>query len=145
MASNISPVLMSKEDDLERLRAQRSGVWRRAKAVHPYAGILTIKGQSLVFRGIDVRERKDFEKMIPLNKIAEISLGLVERSIGNHNGSFVVGEPKPLVIRYQQNGREETDYFITNFPGLSRRVDGNQYWYETLKAKMDYTRSGKKR
>ena len=146
MATKLSPALMSEEDDLERLRAQQFAVWRWIKVhisppppVHRYAGILTIKGQSLVFRGIDVRERKDFEKMIPLNKIAEVSLGLDERSKGNHNGSFVAGEPKSLVIRYRQNGREDTNYFITNFPGLSRRVDGNQYWYETLKAAINHT------
>ncbi len=145
MITKVSPALMSEEDDLQRLRVQQFAGWRWIKAhisppppVHRYAGLLTIKGQSLVFRGIDVRERKDFEKMIPLNKITEVSLGLDERSKGNHNGSFVGGEPKPLVIRYRQNDREETDYFITNFPGLSRRVDGNQYWYETLRDQIDH-------
>jgi hypothetical protein len=144
MASKFSPVLMSKEADLERLRTRQSGAWQWSKGIHRYAGVLTIKGQSLVFRGMDVRETRDVQETIPLNKIDAISLGLDEQFDGGHNNSFVAGELKPLVIRYQQDGREETDYFVTNFPGLSSRVDGNQYWYETLKGRIDHSKSNGK-
>lgn len=152
MATKLSPALMSEEDDLERLYTQVSRVRRWIKLpvapaapIHRYAGILTIQGQSLVFRGTDLSERKDYQKIIPLYTISQISLGLDERVGGSHKGSFVPGEPKPLIVRYRKNGNEQTSYFITNFPGFSRRVDGNKYWYETLwhrtvKAKIDHLR-----
>ena len=147
MDTGLSPALMSEEDDLERLRARRSGTqwWARLQGsprapVHRYAGILTIRDHSLVFRGMDLRERKDFEERIPLGEIHDVSLGLDALHDGEHNRSFTSGEPEPLVVRYRQNGRLETNYFVTNFPGLSRRLDGNRYWYERLRAELDRSR-----
>lgn len=152
MAIKFSPALMSEEDDLEQGRPQGSRVRRWIKLsvspvapIHRYAGILTIQGQSLVFRGTDLTERKDYQKTIHLYTISQISLGLDERVESSHKGSFVPGAPRPLVVRYRHNGNEQTVYFITNFPGFRRRVDGNIYWYETLwnyavKAKIDHLR-----
>ena len=139
MVTKTSPTLMNKKEDLERLSPQQSGAWQWGKGIHRYSGILVIKGQNLVFQGMDVRERSDIEETIPLSAIAEISLGSDGQFKGTHNCSVVVDEPKPLVIRYRRNGGIETDYFITNFPGLSSRGDGNQYWYEILKAAIDRT------
>ena len=139
MSTKISPALVSKRDDLKKLRSQQFGVWQWGKDLHRYAVILVIKGQNLVFQGMDVRELRDVEETIPFDKITGISLGLDEQSKGNNQGSFMQNETKPLVVRYKQNGDEETDYFVTNFPGLSSRVDGNHYWYETLKAAIDHT------
>ena len=143
METRLSPALMSEEDDLERLRARRSGTqwWARLHGspqapVHRYAGILTIRDHSLVFRGMDLRERKDFEEEIPLGEISDVSLGLDNLHDIGQDRSFASGEPEPLVVRHRHNGRTETNYFVTNFPGLSRRLDGNRYWYERLRAEM---------
>ncbi|UCG82819.1 MAG: hypothetical protein JSW38_11645 [Dehalococcoidia bacterium] len=81
---------------------------------------------------MDMMERKDFIKIIPLVKIDHISLNVDAQHKRNSSGRFSAGEPSPLIVHYQQNGEEQTSYFATNFPGLRRRVDGNKYWYETL-------------
>jgi hypothetical protein len=140
MTATLSPALMSEEDDLRRLPAQESRImgWLRAHVdaapppVHRYAGVLTIQDGSLTFRGIDLLEERDCQRIMPLHAITEVRLGLAHELKGNHRGSFVDGEPRPLVVRHLQDGQEVTSYFVTNFPGLSRRVDGNRHWRDVL-------------
>lgn len=152
MTAGLSPALMSEEDDLERLPAPTSGVfrWLRTPAaphapVHRYAGILTVTDTSLVFRGMDLRERTDYRKTIPLHTISRVSVGLNGRPEVSPDGAFVAGEPRPLVVSYRQNGHEHTSYFITNFPGLSRRVDGNRHWQDVLRRKAATARINRAR
>ena len=139
MATKLSPALMSDECDLECTHVPRSGVrqWIKGRisqktSKYRYAGILTIEGQSLFFNGMDMLDRQDFIKIIPLEKIAHITLEMDVQHKSDSSGHFSAGEPSPLIIRYRQNGEEHTSYFATNFPGLKRRVDGNRFWYETL-------------
>jgi len=82
---------------------------------------------------MDLRERTDYRKTIPLHTISRVSVGLNGRPEVSPDGAFVAGEPRPLVVSYRQNGHEHTSYFITNFPGLSRRVDGNRHWQDVLR------------
>ncbi len=151
MTPGLSPALMSEEDDLERLRPPtRVFRWLRTHAaphapVHRYAGILTVTDTSLIFRGMDLRERTDYRKTIPLHTISRVSVGLNERPEVSHDGAFVAGEPRPLVVSYQQNGHEHTSYFVTNFPGLSRRVDGNRHWQDVLRRKAATARINRAR
>ncbi len=147
MTPGLSPALMSEEDDLERLPAPTSGVfrWLRTHAaphapVHRYAGIMTVTDTSLIFRGTDLKEHWDYRKTIPLHTISRVSVGLNGHPELSHDGAFVAGEPRPLVVSYRQNGHEHTSYFITNFPGLSRRVDGNRHWQDVLRRKATTAR-----
>ena len=136
MATRMSPALMTKEHDMDSFGASQSGSWRWGQGVHRYAGVFTVKGQDLVFRGTDVRERKDFNETIALNRIAEVCLGLDKEYKSEHDRSLSTPECRPLIIRYQQNGEQEMASLFTNLPRLPRRADGNRYWYDTSRDKM---------
>jgi hypothetical protein len=94
---------------------------------------LTIEDHSLVFRGRDTKERKGFAEIIPLSKIAGISLGSDKRFKGDFDLLFGTQEVNPLRIHYRSNGRRQTAYILTNFSRANHKVSDNQDWYETLK------------
>jgi len=107
---------------------------------HRYEGGFAIEGGCLVFRGRDVKEGKDFEELIPLGKITEVSLGFDEHLSGSIDPSFGIGGPIPFIIRSQSNGGEQTAYFNTyrsHYP--IHMVNGNRKWYETLEDITSHT------
>lgn len=120
MTSKISPALMIKKEDVEQLLLEWSNVpqWIKAHTLtrrppHRYEDELAIEGQCLAFRGRDIKEGKDFEELIPLNKITEVSLGFDEHLRGSIDPSFGIGGPVPFIVHYQSNGGERTAYFNT--------------------------------
>jgi len=139
---------MSEDDDLRRPAARERRFLRwimmhpggPPSPVHRYAGVLTIRDGNLVFRGTDLLQGTDCRRTIPLRAITGVGLGLEGQTSRNRRGSFVDGEPMPLVVRHRHDGEETTCYFITNFPGLSRRVDGNRHWRDMLLREMARTR-----
>ncbi len=81
MITKISPALMIKKEDIGELLLEWSSVPQWVKAhtstklpLHRYEGELAIEGQRLAFRGRDIKEGKDFEELIPLDKITKVSL-----------------------------------------------------------------------
>lgn len=146
MTTKISPALMIKEKDIEQLLLDWSNVppWIKAHTLtrrppHRYEGELAIEGQCLAFRGRDIKEGKGFEELIPLNKITEVSLGFDEHLSGSIDPSFGIGGPVPFIVRYKNNGGEQTAYFNTNLNHyLLHRGNGNREWYETLEDMIDH-------
>jgi hypothetical protein len=138
---------MIKKDDIEQLLSEWSNVpqWVRAHLstkypLHRYEGDLTIEGHCLVFRGRDIKEGKDFEEVIPLDRVIEVFLGLDERLKGSIDPSFGNGGPVPLVVSYQSEGGEQTAYFNIYFNHYPIHiVNGNRKWYETLKDITSHT------
>ena len=80
---------------------------------HRYEGDIVIEGESLIFRGHDIKEGKDFEEEIPLDSIIEVFLDCDEHLKGSIDLSFGIGGPVPFVVRYQSQAGEQTTYFNT--------------------------------
>lgn len=121
-----------------------------------YEGELVIDGQSLVFRGRDVRAGKFCEEVIPLGRIIEISLAFDERLKDSMNPSSGIGGSVPFAVRYQGDGREQIACFNTYLnhlayfnPYLShhslRITNRNRDWYETLMNRITALHGGNRR
>ena len=147
MTAKISPALMIKKDDIEQLLVEWSSVpqWVRAHIStryppHRYEGDLAIEGDSLVFRGRDIKEGKDFEEVIPLDSISGVFFDFDKHLKGSIDPSFGIGGPVPFVVRYQSKGGEQTAYFSTYFSHYPIHIlNGNRKWYETLKDITSHT------
>lgn len=144
MIDRISPALMIKSEDLEHLRAEwlRVPEWIKAhtstvRPAHRYEGAVTIEDHSLVFQGRDVKERRGFKEVIPLDKIGGVSLGLDRHFRGSPDCSFSLLKLKPLIIHYQTDDGKQTAYLFTDFNRQNGRVAGNQDWYEALKGYIE--------
>jgi len=140
MIDRISPALMIKKEDLEHLRAEwlRVPEWIRAHATivrpaHRYEGFLTLEDHSLVFQGRDVKEKRGFEEVIPLDRITGVSLNLDRHFRGSPDWFFGLLNLKPLIIHYQTDDGRQTAYLFAHFNRQNGRAAGNQEWYETLK------------
>lgn len=132
--------LMIKKDDVGQLLLEWSSVPQWVKAhvstkcpPHRYEGDLSIEGQCLVFRGRDIKEGRDFEEVIPFDRIIEVFLAFDERLHGSIDLSFGIGGPAPFIVRYQSEDGEQTAYFnarLSNYP--VHVANRNREWYETL-------------
>jgi len=139
MTSKTSAVMI-KKDDMEQLLREWSNVSQWLKAhistkspPHRYEGDLAIEGQCLVFRGRDIKEVRDFEEVIPLDRIIEVLLAFDERLKGSIDFSFGIGGPAPLIVRYQSESREQVAYFNTSLSNYPVHIaNRNREWYETL-------------
>jgi hypothetical protein len=135
-----SPALMITEDDIRQLLLDWKNVpaWIKAQVsarqpVYRYEGELTIKGDTLVFAGHDIREGKDFVMEIPLASITDVGLRFSEQLKSSVDPTFGIGGAVPFAVEYQHNGRSETLYFNTSFKGCFAHTEGNnRHWYETL-------------
>ncbi|MFH0941779.1 MAG: hypothetical protein V1823_01980 [Chloroflexota bacterium] len=143
-ANKVSPALMIKAEDIERLLSEWQSVsaWVKAHVFtrlppHRYRGELALEERGLVFRGTDVSEDKEYQELIPFSKIKEISLefdGALRQSFDRAFGS---GGPVPLTIVYERNDRPQTAYFNTDFNRYpTPRNYPNQEWYDLLKVKL---------
>ncbi len=140
MVNKRSNVMMIPEEDIEQLLYEWAIVpeWIKAhvSARHPahrYEGELKIEDEKLVFSGRDIKAGKDFELEIPLDGITDVHLGFNEHLKASIDPAFGIGGPVPFVVRYQDNGKNQTVYFTTSFSNyLTHGEATNRKWYETL-------------
>lgn len=140
MVNNRSNVLMITEEDVEQLVYEwaivpewiKTHVSARCPA-HRCEGELLIEDDQLVFNGRDIKTGKDIELEIPLDGITDVYLGFSEHLKTNVDPAFGIGGPIPFVVRYQDNGKNQTIYFTTSFNNyLAHGEATNRKWCETL-------------
>jgi len=140
MVNNRANVVMITEEDIEQLLDEWSNVtaWVKThvtakRPAHRYEGELLLDGKRLVFGGRDIKEGKDFELQIPLDRIINVYVGFSKDLKEGTDTAFGIGGPMPFAVRYQHNGERQTLYFNTcsdNYP--PHRQINNIWWYEEL-------------
>ena len=126
--------LMAYEEDIKNrtwldwLKAHTSGF----KPLHRYEGTLELSNSELTFNGRDIKENKEFQLRIPLDKITDVHYGFDEVFKGREERAWPWN--KPLRIKYQAKGVEKTIYLFAHFhheKGV--RTSDNKEVYEKLK------------
>ncbi len=68
---------------------------------HRYEGELTFADDCLIFRGYDIKERRDCRLEIPFDSIEDIYLGFSDSLTSGVDLAFGMGGPTPVVIRFR--------------------------------------------
>jgi len=141
MIARKSPALMIKETDIDQLLLEWCHVthWVRAhisqrRPAHRYEGDLLLEDQRLVFRGRDLKDGKNYEEIVALDRIISVYPGFSKLLEGSSQPSFGIGGQVPLVVRYHSDAGEQTAYLHVchdHYP--LHLASGNLDWYEALR------------
>ncbi len=120
MVNNRSNALMIAAEDIEQLLGEWDKIpsWIKIhvsvkQPAHRCQGQLLLQDETLLFRGRDIKERRDFQLEIPLDAITEVNIGFDEEVEARIAFDFGTGGFEPFAVRYQDNGETETIYFNT--------------------------------
>ena len=100
---------------------------------HRYEGQLLLQDETLLFRGRDMKEGRDFQLEIPLDAITEVNMGFDEEVAARIAFDFGTGGFEPFAVRYQDNGENQTVYFNTCPDNYRPHMNfNNRKWYRIL-------------
>ena len=118
MVSNKTNAVMINKEDIEQLLVEWNKVptWIKIhvsvrQPAHRCEGQLFLQDETLVFRGRDMKEGRDYLLEIPLEAITEVKMGFDGEEGVRIAFDFGTAGFEPFGVRYQVHGENHTVYF----------------------------------
>jgi hypothetical protein len=110
---------MITEEDIKQLLDEWNEVpaWIKAHVSakyppHRYVGELSLENESLIYRGRDIKEDKNYQLGIPLDNITKTEVGFSKQLEADNELVLGIGDTVSFVVRYHYQGNEYAVYFI---------------------------------
>ena len=112
------------------------------KPIHRYRGEIVWVNDSLVFQGWDLKERTDYQEIVRLSDITQVSIDFDRHFRQSMDRQLGIAGFRPLSVCYRVDDGDQIAYIFARFGYLwwgARTARDNQDWHDFLLNRLEET------